>query len=317
MISVARSVAEAAQFGPSGVTIGNFDGVHAGHQHLFRELVQASQERRVRPTVLTFHPHPAAVVAPERAPRLLTTGEERCELMGAEGIERVLILPFTMDVARLNPAEFVEQILVRTLGAKIVLVGENFRFGHKQAGDTRMLAELGQKYGFETRIVDAVKCRRRVVSSSEVRRAIEAGNVALACRLLNRPYGISGEVVEGRGVGSKQTVPTLNLRTNAQILPRNGVYITRTSGDGRRWNSITNIGYRPTFGDNDALSIETFLLEPLSGEAPKTIRVEFLRRVRDEKKFEDADQLKAQILRDVGRAQTYFRRRKRFSMAVQ
>ena len=316
-MKIARSVAEAAQFGPSGVTIGNFDGVHAGHQHLFREVVQVSRERGVRPTVLTFDPHPAAVVAPERAPRLLTTGEERCELMGAEGIEQVLTLPFTMDVARLTPAEFVEQILVRTLGAKVVLVGENFRFGHKQAGDTRMLAELGKQYGFETRIVEAVKCRGRVVSSSEVRRSIEAGNVALACRLLNRPYAISGDVVQGRGVGSKQTVPTLNLRTDAQILPRNGVYITRTSGDGRRWNSITNIGYRPTFGDDGALSIETFLLEPLHGETPKRIRVEFLRRVRDERKFEDVDRLKAQILRDVGRAQAFFRRWKRFSMAVQ
>ncbi len=314
---VARNVAEAAGFAPSGVTIGNFDGVHAGHQHLFRELAEASRERGARPTVLTFDPHPACVVAPERAPRLLTTIEERCELMGQQGIEQVLILPFTMEVARLTPEEFVERVVVKALGAKLVLVGENFRFGHKQAGNTRMLDELGKRYGYETRIVDAVKCRGRVVSSSEVRRSIETGNVALACRLLNRPYAVSGDVVKGRGVGAKQTVPTLNLRTDAAILPGNGVYITRTSGDGRRWNSITNIGNRPTFGDQGALSVETFLLEALRGEAPEKVRVEFLRRVREERKFQNADALKAQILRDVGRAQTFFRRWKRFTMAVQ
>jgi riboflavin kinase / FMN adenylyltransferase len=314
---VARSVEDTAGFGPSGVTIGNFDGVHAGHQHLFREVAAASRERGLRPTVLTFDPHPARVVAPERAPRLLTTSEERCELMREQGIEQVLILPFTSDVARLSPQEFVEQIIVQALGAKLVLVGGNFRFGHKQSGDTGTLDELGKRYGFETRIVDAVKCRGRVVSSSEIRRSIEAGNVALACRLLQRPYALPGDVVEGRGIGTKQTVPTLNLRTNAEILPLAGVYITRTKGDGRQWNSITNVGHRPTFGEEGALSIETFLLEPLTGETPKNIRVEFLRRVRDERKFESAEELKKQILRDAGRAQTFFRRWKKLTMAVQ
>ena len=314
---IARSVEEAAGFGPSGVTIGNFDGVHVGHRHLFRELAAASRELGLRATVLTFDPHPARVVAPERAPRLLTTREERCELMGEQGIEQVLILPFTHDLARLSPQKFVEQILVHALGAKLVLVGANFRFGHKQAGDTRTLGELGKQYGFETRIVDAVKCRGRVVSSSEIRRSIETGNVALACRLLRRPYALTGEVVEGRGVGAKQTVPTLNLRTDAEILPLAGVYVTRTVSGGRRWNSITNIGHRPTFGADGELSIETFLLEPLTGETPERIRVEFLRRVRDERKFENAEALKGQILRDVGRAQTFFRRWKKLNMAVQ
>ena len=314
---VARSVAEAAGFGPSGVTIGNFDGVHVGHQYLFRDVVAASLERGLLPTVLTFDPHPARVVAPDRAPRLLTTAEERCAFMKAQGMEQVLILPFTMEVARLTPEQFVEQILAQALRTKLVLVGENFRFGHKQAGDTRMLAELGQRFGYETRIMEAVKWRGRVVSSSEIRRSIEIGNVALACRLLNRPYAVSGDVVEGRGVGSKQTVPTLNLRTDAEILPGHGVYITRTSGDGRRWESITNIGNRPTFGDEGALSIETFLLEPLNGEAPAKIRVEFLRRVREERKFENPEALKAQILRDVGRAKAFFRRWKRVTVEVQ
>ena len=305
---VARSVEEASVFAPSAVTIGNFDGVHLGHQHLFREVVAASREINARPTVLTFDPHPACVVAPERAPRLLTTPEERCDMMCQDGIEQVLILPFTLDVARLTPQEFIGQVIVNALGAKLVMVGENFRFGHKQAGDTRTLTEFGERYGYETRIAEAIGYHGRVVSSSEIRRLIGQGNVSLACRLLNRPYAVAGEVVEGRGVGSKQTVPTLNLQTSAQVLPRNGVYITRTRDDGRHWESITNIGVRPTFGDEGALSIETFLLEPLNGETPTKIRVEFLHRVRDEKKFENAGDLKAQILRDVARAKTFFRR---------
>ena len=307
---VARSAAEAAGFAPSAVTIGNFDGVHIGHQHLFDQVIDAARAKGLKPTVLSFDPHPARVVAPDRAPRLLTTLDERIALMGAHGIEQVLLLPFTSEVARLSPEEFVAQILAKVLGAKVVLVGDNFRFGHKQAGDTGTLAELGSRYGFETRIVGAVQSRGRVVSSSAVRALIDSGEVSRACRFLGRPYAVSGDVVRGHGIGSKQTVPTLNLRSSAEILPRRGVYITRTRdlNADRSWKSITNIGYRPTFGGDDTLSIETFLLEPLNGETPERIRVEFLRRVRDERKFESPEALKAQILRDVGRAQAYFRR---------
>jgi riboflavin kinase/FMN adenylyltransferase len=311
-VRVARSLEEAADFGPSALTIGNFDGAHAGHRHLFRQVVEAARERGLRATALTFDPHPACLIAPERAPRLLTTPEERCALMAEEGIEQVLILPFTADVARLTPEEFVSRIVAGGLGARVVVVGDNFRFGQKQAGDTRALEELGERYGYQTRIVSVVKRRGRVVSSGEVRRLVETGRVALACRLLERPYALSGDVVQGHGVGSKQTVPTLNLRTQAEVLPATGVYITRTHDpDGSRfWDSISNIGYRPTFGGEE-LSIETFVLDKLEAP-PARIRVEFLRRVREERKFESPEALKAQILRDVQRAQAYFRMLGRF-----
>ena len=191
-----------------------------------------------------------------------------------------------------------------------MIVGENFRFGCKQAGDTTMLKELGSRLGFEVRLLETVRWRGRRVSSGEVRKLVASGEVGIAGRLLERPYAISGEIVQGRGIGSKQTVPTLNLRTDAQVIPARGVYITRTTDlDGaRKWNSITNIGYRPTFGNDEALTIETFLLDPLEGATPERIRLEFLRRVRDERKFESSEALKAQILRDVGRAKAYFRR---------
>lgn len=312
---IARSLEEAAGFNPCALTIGNFDGVHRAHRLLLRTTLEAARSAGLGPAVLMFDPHPSCVVAPERAPRLLTSIDERCELIRREGIENILIEPFTTELARLTPEEFATRFLRDGLGARVVIVGENFRFGCKQAGDTRTLKELGSRLGFEVRLLDTVRWRGRRVSSGEVRKLVASGEVGIAGRLLERPYAISGEIVHGHGVGSKQTVPTLNLRTEAQVIPARGVYITRTGEAGaRQWNSITNIGYRPTFGgtlDNpEALTIETFLLDPLEGATPVRIRLEFLRRVRDERKFESPEALKVQILRDVGRAKAYFRRLK-------
>jgi riboflavin kinase/FMN adenylyltransferase len=310
---IARSLEEAAEFEPVAVTIGNFDGVHTGHQQLLCEVVRAAAEKSLQPAVLTFDPHPASIVAPQRASRLLTTQAERCSILARHGIEYVLALPFTREVANWTPQQFVERVLVKALRARVVVVGDNFLFGHNQAGDTRLLTQLGERFGFETRVITPVKRRGRTVSSSEIRRAVEAGKVALAGRLLGRPYATAGVVVTGHGVGSKQTVPTLNLRTHAQVLPSSGVYITRTFDEesARKWNSITNVGYRPTFaaasGDRE-LSIETFLLAPLESPAPEHIRLEYLRRVREERKFETPEALKTQILLDVKRAQIYFAR---------
>ncbi len=299
-------------FGPSAITIGNFDGVHYGHRRILRRLQALAAERGWTPSVLTFDPHPTRVVAPQRAPKLMTSPVRRAELMQEEGIAQVLILPFTPELAQLSPEEFVRRLLVEKLHARAVLVGENFRFGHRQAGNTQVLAELGRRLGFETVIVPAVVCRGRVVSSSGIRELILAGRVALAARLLQHPYGLEGVVVSGRGIGSRQTVPTLNLATTAEIIPATGVYITRTrdldAAGHREWNSLTNVGYRPTFDSSHQLSIETFLLDALEGDAPRRIRVEFLRRRRDEKKFESPAALKAQILEDVRVAQRYFRR---------
>jgi riboflavin kinase/FMN adenylyltransferase len=308
---VYRSLAEVpSDFGPSAVSIGNFDGVHFGHRRILHRVKEIAAERGWKPSVLTFDPHPTRVVAPERTPPLLTSPERRAALMLEEGIEQVLILPFTRELAMLTPEEFVERLLVNALGARAVLVGDNFRFGHKQAGNVKVLAELGRRFGFETEIVPAVSWRGRVVSSSGIRDLIRAGNVSLAARLLQHAYALEGEVVSGRGVGSKQTVPTLNLATLAEVIPANGVYVTRTrdQADGREWNSVTNIGYRPTFGASEQLSIETFLLDPLEGETPERIRVEFLRRIREERKFDSPEALRGQIFKDVRTAQAWFRR---------
>jgi riboflavin kinase/FMN adenylyltransferase len=268
-----------------------------------------AREHGWKSAVLTFDPHPSKLVAPARAPRLLTTPDERARLMLEQGIDEVLILPFTVEIAKLTPEEFVREILADKLNARAVLVGDNFRFGHRAAGDAETMEELGGKYSFSTEIVGAISWRGRVISSSEIRRLIEAGSVSLACRLLGRPYALQGRVVHGEGRGSKETVPTLNLDTQAEVLPKTGVYVTRTREPNgtRNWPSITNIGYRPTFNGH-GLSIETYLLSSLEGAPPEEISVEFLRWVREERKFENAEALKAQILRDVGRAQAFFRR---------
>ena len=305
-----RSLAEVPDsFGPCDVTIGNFDGVHKGHRQIMQRVRAIARERGWKSAALTFDPHPTKLVAPDRAPRLLTTPEERARLILEQGIDEVLILPFTPDVAKLTPEEFVERILVAKLKARAVLVGDNFRFGNRAAGDARKMEELGRKDGFSTEIVKAISWRGRVISSSEIRRLIQAGNVSGACRLLGRPYALRGRVIRGEGIGSKQTVPTLNLDTQAEVLPKVGVYITRTRDvkGSRNWPSITNVGYRPTFNGH-GLTIETFLLSGLNGAPPEEISVELLRWVREECKFKNADALKTQILRDVGRAQAYFRR---------
>jgi len=304
-----RSLEEArGNFGPSSLTIGNFDGVHAAHARILRRVCEVARENGWKPSVLTFDPHPTRIVAPSRSPRLMTTPEQRCRLMEQEGIQQVLILPFTREVAQLAPEQFVRDVLVAALDAKAVLVGENFRFGHKHAGDTRLLKVLGAQLGFGVEVLPGLTLRRAMVSSSEIRRLVESGNVSRACRLLERPFALEGDVVRGHGVGAKQTVPTLNLSTQGEVLPATGVYVTKTYElGGPQWPSVTNVGYRPTFGGNE-LSIETFLLAQLEGLPPKRIRLEFLRRLRDEKKFESPEQLKAQILRDVRRAQAYFRR---------
>jgi riboflavin kinase/FMN adenylyltransferase len=305
-------------FGPSALTIGNFDGVHAAHRSILRRVTEVAAARGLKASALTFNPHPSKVVAPTRAPRLMSSVEQRCALMQEEGIQQVLIMPFDMQVASLTPEQFVAQVLVQKLGVRAMVLGHDFCFGYKKSGTVQVLQELGLKYGFTTEEVKAVTVRGRLVSSTALRQLIEDGRVAQAARMLRRPYALEGTVVAGHGVGSKQTVPTLNLATQTEVLPSVGVYVTRTleldgSGGGRVWPSVTNVGYRPTFGADHEISIETFLLAPLTAETPKNIRVEFLWRVRAERKFPDAQSLKQQILHDAGVAQAYFRRVKKWT----
>ena len=297
------------KFGPCAVAIGNFDGVHIGHQELIRKTVEVATAHQLIPAVLTFDPHPAAVVAPERMPLAIVSLDERLRLLEALGVGQILVLPFTTAVARMMPDEFVKDVLAGPLRAQAVLVGENFRFGARQTGNAATLRELGTAFGFATHFLSPVVYRGEVVSSSAIRRHLTAGNVGRAGRLLARCFSVKQPVVSGHGIGSKQTVPTLNVKPPpGQVLPR-GVFVTETldSGGERRWPSITNCGIRPTFG-GDEVTVETYLLAPLDAETPRQIEVRFRRFIRAERAFPDAAVLKKQILHDVAKAQEYWRR---------
>jgi len=303
---VFRSPAEVpADFGPAAVAIGNFDGVHGGHREILRRVVAAG----LTPTVLTFDPHPARILAPGRAPKLITTVAQKLRRFEESGIEAVLLLPFSTEFAQLSPEEFATRILSDTLKTRIVLVGEDFRFGHKQAGNTATLRELGERRGFELRPVGAIEGRAGRISSSAIRTAIEAGRVSQACRMMGAPFALEGAVVSGQGIGSRQTVPTLNLAPENELLPKNGVYVTTTRDEAtsQEWRSITNVGNRPTFG-GQGLTVETFLLDPPPEAPPARIEVRFLTFIRDERKFAGPETLKVQILRDVGAANRFHRR---------
>jgi riboflavin kinase/FMN adenylyltransferase len=315
MKTVFRSLDEARDnFGPCALTIGNFDGVHLGHRTLIRQTQQVARRNGWKAAVLTFDPHPTAIVAPERTPKLICSLQERLRLLEEAGADRVLVLPFGRDIAAMSPREFVEQVLVGALDSKAVMVGQNFRFGCRQAGNASTLAELARELKFEVHFLAPVIYRGELVSSSAVRQHIAAGEVAAAGRLLARCFYLEGEVVRGHGVGSKQTVPTLNLKPGAEILPRHGVYVTQVEDleDGRVWRSVTNIGVRPTFG-GDEVTIESFLLSPFDGRNPDRIRVHFRHWLREERKFPDPQALRNQILHDVGRADEYWRLLNRFS----
>lgn len=318
MKTVFRSLAEAAGvFGPCALTIGNFDGVHLGHRTLIRQVRQLARNNGWNSGVLTFDPHPTVIVAPERAPRAICSLQDRLRLLEEAGADRILVLPFTPEVALMEPEEFVERVIVDGLDARALLVGQNFRFARRQAGNPTVLAEAGRKYGFECHFLAPITFRGEIVSSTAIRNHLASGAVGRAGRLLGRCFSITGEVVSGHGVGSKQTVPTLNLRPGAELIPARGVYITETEDPltSRRWPSITNIGMRPTFG-GDEVTIETYLLSELQGDAPEYISVHLHRRVRDERKFPDPQALRAQILRDVDRAKTYWRRLRRVQPAI-
>lgn len=303
-----------ANYGHASVlAIGNFDGIHLGHQAILRATVERAQVLNAVSTVLTFDPSPRKVLRPESAPLRLSTNAQRMEWFNALSIEAAVVMPFTLELSRLSPEEFVEQILVRDLHVKTVLVGENFHFGHKQAGNVKLLKELGAKHSFEVAIIPPVEYHGEVVSSTIIRREVAEGDVSHAGRLLGRPFALTGVVVPGTGTGRKFTFPTLNLAAEQELLPARGVYITRTVLDGETCShrSVTNIGVRPTF-NGTSLSVETHLLDFQPGATPSRIEVRFWERLREEKKFSAPEELRAQIASDIARANQFFSRLRRF-----
>jgi len=307
----------ASRFGKCGhssvLAIGSFDGIHLGHQAILRSVAVRARALGAVPTALTFDPSPRKVLRPETASPQISTIAQRMAGFRGLGLEAAVVLPFTLELSRLAPDEFVQQMLLRDLRIKALFVGENFRFGHKQAGDVHLLRKLGAENGFEVVVLPPVICRGEVVSSTLIRKEIADGDVARAARLLGRQFVLTGEVISGTGAGHRFTFPTLNLSAEQELLPRGGVYITRTCLDGEQPSrrSVTNIGTRPTF-NGSALSVETHLLEAQLSSPPKRIELRFWERLRDEKKFSGPEELRGQIARDISRANRFFSRLRRF-----
>ncbi|MBI4458528.1 MAG: bifunctional riboflavin kinase/FAD synthetase [Acidobacteria bacterium] len=308
------------QNGRSVVTVGNFDGVHLAHQELLRRVQERARQENAASIAITFEPHPSRVLAPQKAPLLLTPLAAKIELLGKSGIEKLLVLPFTRDFSLWSPEQFVREVLVGALNATTVVVGENFRFGHRQAGTAVALQELGQRFDFLTEVLPRVCVRSRPVSSSQIRSLLDEGKISLANRLLGHPFSIRNRVEPGRGIGRRETVPTLNLAPYTERLPAPGVYITwariKTATEVRQLRSVTNVGYSPTFGERE-LGVETHLLEPWDGDTPHILELSFLYRLRDERKFDLAEELKQQIMKDIRRTESYFRRLERFRVVTE
>jgi riboflavin kinase/FMN adenylyltransferase len=297
-----------ADFGPTLVSVGNFDGVHRAHAAVLREIVARAQSIGAKAVAVTFEPHPARILRPESDLKLLTPTAEKLRLLEASGVDAVLLLPFGRDLSLMTPEQFAEMILKDKLRVREVHEGYNFRFGHKAAGDVHMLAECGREMGFEVKTYPEMRLRGEPVSSSHIRKLLREGRVSRARHLLARPFCILGTPGRGRGYGSKYTVPTINLARYEEMVPKDGVYITCTRVGAEQFDSVTNVGNRPTFGA-ELFAIETHLLNfhPLELLPETEVEICFLQRLREEIKFPSVEALREQIGRDLGKARRYFR----------
>jgi riboflavin kinase/FMN adenylyltransferase len=287
---------------PTAVTVGNFDGVHRGHQALVSAAVSRARETGGLSVALTFDPHPARVLQPDRAPAALSTLAQKEELLAGLGIDRVAVLPFDASVAGLSPEAFARGVLREALRARDVVVGESFRFGRRRAGDARTLAELGAGLGFSVHALPVVLEEGSPVSSSRVRDELARGDVGAARALLGRAYFVDARVVHGDGRGRAIGVPTTNLASENEVLPAPGVYAGRCRLPGGEVRSaVVNLGHRPTFGDG-GLALEAHLLEFTGDLYGARVRLAFHERLRDEQRFPGKDALVARISEDVARA---------------
>lgn len=307
-MQIFHSIAEIPPgFGPSVVTIGNFDGVHRGHRAVIAEVIERARLLGAKSVAVTFDPHPVRLLRPETPLRLITRPERKLELLAETGIDAVLMLPFTHALSRLTAEEFAHSILSEALGAVEVQEGENFRFGVDARADVNELASLGAGLGFRARIHNPTLRRGTEVSSSRVRSAIARGDMRAARQLLGRPFEIVSSPAPGRGYGSKYTVPTINLAPYEELVPAHGVYVTCMEVGGEKFQAVTNVGGRPTFGE-ESFAIESHLLDfhPIALEAETRLRLVFLFRLRAEIAWPTPEALRQQIGLDLARARRYF-----------
>jgi riboflavin kinase / FMN adenylyltransferase len=307
--AVFRSLAEIpAGFGPTVAAIGNFDGVHLGHQENLSAVVAEARSLNARAVAITFEPHPEHFLRPARAPKLLTPIGERLRLLAATGVDAILVLTFDAALAHMRAREFVQKVLVDALHVCALHEGGNFRFGHRAEAGVKELADFGAEFGFTLHVHRPVCVHGLEVSSSAIRELIAAGDMKRARWMLGRPFAVLSTQARGRGVGTRQLVPTVNLAPYDELLPAFGVYVTCLTVAGRCFQAVTNVGNRPTF-EGAGFSVETHILdfEPIELGEETPLELEFLFRLRPEIQWPSPEALKAQILKDVARAKRYFR----------
>lgn len=290
---------------PLVASIGNYDGVHLGHQAILKRVVAEARRRGTASLLITFDPHPAAVVAPERRPRHLQTRRQKLDSLEATGLTDLLILRFDARMAALSGEQFFSKVLAPHIRFASIHVGDNFRFGSGRAAGVETLRDIGASVGFEVVGVEPVQVDGVTVSSSAIRQAVEMGQVAQARRMLGRPFSLLGEVVPGEGRGKEIQFPTANVAVENEMIPADGVYVTETLALASRHRSLTNVGIRPTFGGRE-VTVETHLLDFDDDLYTERIEVRFLDRIRDEMRFGSAVELGDQIARDRAAAEAYF-----------
>ena len=299
---IIRGVKNCCEKFPNPVlTLGNFDGVHLGHQAIFRKVVERAKDISGTAMAFTFEPHPLKVLAPDRSPLLLNTFHGKMKLMEAAGVQVVICADFTREFAEQDPEAFANDIMVEGIGVREVYVGYDYAFGRGREGSIDSLKSMGQRHGFAVGVVDAVQVDGMVVSSSLVRDVVSSGRMDEVTRYLGRHYSIEGTVVHGDSRGHTLGYPTANIHTSNELIPPTGVYAVRCAVGGRLIDGVASLGVRPTFGDGP-LSIEVFLFDYDGDLYGKHLEVAFIKRLRGEERFPDADALVSQIRRDVEQA---------------
>ena len=296
-----------ADCSPTVLSIGNFDGVHRAHQLVLSKVVERGHKRNAKSMAVTFDPHPLRVLRPESAPPLITPLPQKIAALARTGIDSVLVFPFDKQFSSISARDFAAQIVAGRLKAAEVHEGVNFHFGHRAEGNCDRLKEFGREFGFEVVIYPEMHLRGEPVSSSRVRQLLADGKVGLVRHLLGRPFSIVGSPAKGRGYGSRFTVPTINLSPYPELVPRNGVYVTCTRLDSESFQSVTNLGTRPTF-NAESFAIETHLLNfhPIAIDESTEVEISFLKWLRPEMKWPSPLALKEQIGKDVKRARRFF-----------
>lgn len=287
------------------LTIGNYDGLHLGHRRIIEKIQEKARDLNGTSMLMTFHPHPLTILRPDKCIGLITPLHVKKRLIEEAGIDALIIIPFTDDFRHITPEAFVDNLLVKKLGIKGLIVGYDFKFGKEGKGNVEYLASHSTEYGFFFESQGAITFDGEKVGSNRIRKMIQEGDVGKAALHLDRPYMIEGTVVKGEGRGRTIGFPTINLKTEFPLIPKRGVYITDVDVGGKRYPAVTNIGYNPTF-DGQSLTIETYILDFSGDLYDRNIVLYFLERVRDEVRFSSVDELKERIWKDVEAAREYF-----------